>query len=365
LISSLTLIWRVLSFFQYTCATIPSILKHYGYSYEVHEVETADDYILTVFRLNGAVGDKAKPIIVMQHGIGASANSFLENGRSSPSLYFADRGYEVWLPSGRGTRYSKKHKQHLYNSKDYWNFTFEDLGTKDTKAYLDHIYNITKQKVDYLGFSQGFLQILAAFSLEPEYFRTKLNRIVGWGAVTRIDLATHVGIVLAGLLKVWPILSYIPITHVGSFDMDSCLSTASFCSTHRTLCELKKIIGDDFFPYNTNPHTGAEGDSTCMKTIQQLGYNAYERGFFRHPSYGERVEYELKNITEVPIAVCVGEQDLLAGPSNAHWLQHKFKSNGNFKLLGVYDYLGHRTFVTSYTKFEHYTDTYNFLQGQL
>ena len=353
-------VWKAFSSFQYNCASIPSILDHYGYSYEVHTVLTADGYNLTVFRLNGAKEDEVKPVIVMQHGIGASANSFLENGRSSTALYFADRGYEVWLPSGRGTRYSKEHKEHPYNSKSYWNFTFEELGTKDTEAYLEHIHKITKQKVDYLGFSQGFLQILAAFSLHPEFFRSKLKKIVGWGAVIRIDLATHVGIVLAGLLKVWPIISYIPITHVGSFDMDSCLSTAAFCKARRTLCELKKMIGEDFMPYNSNPHTGAEGDVISMKTMQHLGYNAYEKGFFRHPSYGERVEYDFNNIREVPIGLCVGEQDLLASVNNGRWLEYKLKSN--FKLLGVYNYLGHRTFVTSYTEFKHYTDTYNFLQ---
>lgn len=347
--------------FEYGCESIPAILEHYGYSYENHTVTTTDGYILGMFRLTGPT-QEPKPVIVMQHGISASANSFLENGKSSFALYLVDRGYEVWLPSGRGTRYSKRHKEHSYDSREYWNFTFEDLGVGDTKAYLEYVCRIVKRKVYYLGFSQGFMQMLAAFSLDPEFFKSRVRKIVGWGAVTRLDLASHVGMGLVGLVKVWPLVKHLPLTHVGSFDMSSCLATSNTCSAHRALCRAKTLLGDDFLPYHSNPYTGFAADVSCMKTMEHLGYNTYEKGFFRHPSHGERVEYDLNKVEGVPIGVCVGEQDLLATPANARWLEAKFKSNGNFKIIGIYNYLGHRTFATSYTKFQHYTDTYIFLQ---
>eukprot|EP00826_Nyctotherus_ovalis_P011870 TRINITY_DN13093_c0_g2_i2.p1 TRINITY_DN13093_c0_g2~~TRINITY_DN13093_c0_g2_i2.p1 ORF type:complete len:365 (+),score=73.25 TRINITY_DN13093_c0_g2_i2:84-1178(+) len=342
-----------------TCDTVPNILTRHGYLYENHTVITHDGFHLTLFRI---VSRSDKPPILMQSGQFSSANTFVGNGKSSAAFYLANRGYEVWLASARGTQYSRKHEKYRPDMEEYWDFSFEELGTIDGKTCIEYVKSVTGKKVIYFGTSQGFMQLIAAFSLDPEFFQQHLKKIIGWAAVVRIDLAAHLPMVLTRYLKVWPLVTRLGITHAGDFDRDSCLAEAKLCDDYRFLCRLKSMLVEDFIPYSRNFVTQYGGDASSMKAFQHMAYNVYEEGFFRHPSRGERVEYELKNVTGVPIGICIGEGDLLATPGNAWWLKSKLKDN--LKIIGIYKELGHKTFLASFTHFQHYTDTYKFLEEE-
>ena len=121
------------------------------------------------------------------------------------------------------------------------------------------------------------------------------------------------------------------------------------------------MFGSEFVPYNNNPYYATGTDASSIKSYQHLAYNVYNKGFFRHPSNGERVEYDLTKIKGVPLGLCIGEADMLAPFSTVKYFQDKFRENKEFRIIDVYKYLGHKTFKASYTQFEHYTDTYNFL----
>ena len=42
------------------------------------------------------------------------------------------------------------------NSKAFWNFDWEDMGTKDTPAVIDYILGKTgRDKIAYIGHSEG------------------------------------------------------------------------------------------------------------------------------------------------------------------------------------------------------------------
>jgi len=360
----------VYSYLDDQCDLIENILKRHGYAYELHNVLTEDKFNLGVFRITGKIGseiEENKPAIVMQHGINASPNSFVSNGKSSIAFYFADRGFDVWMPSARGTYYSRKNDNLSPDDKKYWDYSFEDLGMKDTKAYLEYIYNIKKKKVFYLGFSQGFMQIMAAFSLDPEFFRERLEKIVGWGPVTRVDLSTNVWLAFISYIKLWPLITLdniLGIVHTPVFTKEACMSSYRSCSYFRPFCRFKTMFNAEFRPYNNNPYYASGKDASSVKCLQHIIYNLYEGGFFRFPSNEseERVPYDLKQIT-IPLGLFVGENDMLAPPANAKWLAEVFEDHKNFTLFGTYEYLGHFTFVAGYTQFQHYTDTYNFLMS--
>lgn len=71
----------------------------------------------------------------------------------------ADAGYDVWMGNARGTENSCKHT-HLNpngsNQKEYWSFSWHEIGYYDLPAFIDYILKLTKYaKLNYIGFSQG------------------------------------------------------------------------------------------------------------------------------------------------------------------------------------------------------------------
>lgn len=63
-------------------------------------------------------------------------------------------------------------------TKEYWDWSWEELGTHDLPAIIDYILNNTSPSfttVSYFGHSQGTTQLLAGSSMMPGYFNQKIN----------------------------------------------------------------------------------------------------------------------------------------------------------------------------------------------
>ena len=74
----------------------------------------------------------------------------------APAFVLAKDGYDVWLGNNRGNKWSTKHKTLDVKSKAFWNFDWEDMGTKDTPAVMDFIIKTTGvKKIMYMGHSEG------------------------------------------------------------------------------------------------------------------------------------------------------------------------------------------------------------------
>ena len=190
-------------------------------------------------------------------------------------------------------------------------------------------------------------------------FRSRVSKIIGWGAVVRADFAANLAIILGSYGR--ELLPYIGITHMGEYSKESCLFHAWLCRFSQAICRLLPMFNGDFLPYVNNPNTIYTTDISSIRGLDHMSYNIREKGFFRHPIYGERVPYDLKRIKDVQIAICQGDSDMLATEANAKWLEEQFKENGNFRILGRYKALGHTGFLISHNSFEHYTDTLRFL----
>lgn len=85
----------------------------------------------------------------------------------------ADAGYDVWLGNARGTEPSRQHTRfdpEGSTQKEYWNFSWHEIGVHDIKSIIDHILKKTAQKkLSYIGHSQGTTSFLVMTSMRPEY----------------------------------------------------------------------------------------------------------------------------------------------------------------------------------------------------
>jgi lysosomal acid lipase/cholesteryl ester hydrolase len=59
---------------------------------------------------------------------------------SAPAFVLAESGYDVWLGDNRGNRFSLGHKTlDSRKDRDYWMFSWEQLGLHDVPAFIEQI----------------------------------------------------------------------------------------------------------------------------------------------------------------------------------------------------------------------------------
>ncbi|KAH8319625.1 hypothetical protein KR074_002488, partial [Drosophila pseudoananassae] len=151
-----------------------SIIKGHNYPVESHYTRTRDDYILQAFRIpNSAFFRRPgkKPVVLILHGMTASADTFLLNGpKDGLPFMLTDACYDVWLANFRGTRYSRHHAYLNPDKNEFWRFSFHEIGVEDVAAFIDYILRLTNQKaVHVVGHSQGCTTLLILLSMRPEY----------------------------------------------------------------------------------------------------------------------------------------------------------------------------------------------------
>lgn len=141
------------------------LIAKYGHRPEIHTVITNDGYTVKSYRI-----PNSGPPVLLVHGIGDSSDSWLVLGPAkSVAFQLAKQGYDVWLYNARGNKYSKGHIKNL-PEKEYWNFSYEEMGTQDLPAVIDYILRTTSQRnLSYIGFSQGTAIFFVMCSMKPEY----------------------------------------------------------------------------------------------------------------------------------------------------------------------------------------------------
>lgn len=158
------------------------LIAKFGYTPEKYTVITRDGYFVDTYRI-----PNSGPPVLLVHGIGDSSDSWVVLGPSkSVAFQLSDLGYDVWLFNARGNKYSKGHIKNL-SPREYWDFTYEEMGTEDLPAVIDFILRVTsQQKLSYVGFSQGTTIFLVMCSKRPEY-NEKINKAVMLAPVAWIN----------------------------------------------------------------------------------------------------------------------------------------------------------------------------------
>ncbi|NWT08930.1 LICH hydrolase, partial [Vireo altiloquus] len=179
------------------------IIRHHGFPSEEYEVTTEDGYILGVFRIPAGRSSQntgKKPAVLLHHGILADSIHWISNMPSnSLGFILADAGYDVWLGNSRGNTWSLRHKILKPCQKEFWQFSFDEIGKYDIPAELYFIMNKTGQKeVYYIGHSEGSTAGFIAFSTYPDLSR-KIKVFIALAPVVTVTHVTSPTVMLAQL----------------------------------------------------------------------------------------------------------------------------------------------------------------------
>lgn len=146
----------------------------YGYTWEPIKVKTEDGWTLTTFKITGKVGEEAfardpslNPVLLMP-GQGTDSVQLLGDGHHHDvvplPLQIYESGFEVYIANNRGTTYSQVNDNYDISEPDFWKFSWAEMGLYDAVSNVKLVKEQTGKKVNYIGFSQGTVQMFYALA---------------------------------------------------------------------------------------------------------------------------------------------------------------------------------------------------------
>ena len=101
------------------------------------------------------------------HAEDFNAESWILDRTAQETLPFiiADLGYDVWLGNNRGVHEYSSHETLSEADREYWEFSFVEMGLYDVTAQINFIFEETGlSKITYMGFSRGNQQMFYALA---------------------------------------------------------------------------------------------------------------------------------------------------------------------------------------------------------
>lgn len=350
------------------------IVNKNGYPMQSYRVFTDDGYILKLFRIQAkqtTITEGKRPLL-LQHGILDSADNFVINGEANSLAYLlANKGFDVWLSNSRGNKYSRSHRWLNPKSKEFWDFSFHEMGQYDIKANIDTILGKTgKSKLTYIGHSQGTTQMFAALGTEMSgYINNKVDKFI---ALAPVVLPRHISDpMIARLAADTGLVKATTFLGINELMPGACSSSSfvkwmqnKFCQIASSFCGIFLGFTDDNPWYNNGAITGQIANhfpsGSSLKSImhfrQLINRQDSEIAKFVHYDYGTEdnkkryggnsypPEYNLGNI-KIPVRMYLGKQDKLATVSDNMVLAGVLKQLNKDIKVYQFDNCGHSTFL--------------------
>ncbi|KPI97392.1 Lipase 3 [Papilio xuthus] len=337
---------------------VPGLIRKYKYPMEVHEVTTSDGYILQMHRIphgrdQNQVPDPKRPIVFLMHGLLCSSADWVMSGPGSAFGYLlAEEGYDVWMGNARGNYYSRKHISVNPDDIDFWQFSWDEIGDIDLPTMIDYILDHTeREKIYYVGHSQGTTVFFVMCSLHPEYN----YKIKAMHAFSPIAFMAHnespLLKAMASFDNSMKILSaLIGVGEVMSNNLFLKWAGESFCKDQaitQAICSniLFYIGGWSDEQLNTTMMPVYFGHTPAGSSVRQFIH--YEQGFFTKDFrrynhgplknivlYGTRLppKYDLSNIL-VPVFLYYSNIDPLAAVPDVNRLYKELGSKSKMMIL--------------------------------
>uniref|UniRef100_A0A8C5X1Q3 Lipase n=1 Tax=Malurus cyaneus samueli TaxID=2593467 RepID=A0A8C5X1Q3_9PASS len=293
------------------------IIRYHGYPSEEYEVTTKDGYILSVNRIpagRNARNTGQRPVVFLQHAFLGDATHWITNlPNNSLGFLLADAGCDVWLGNSRGNTWSMKHKTLKPSQKEFWQYSFDEMGKYDIPAELYFIMNKTGQKdIYYIGHSEGSTTGFIAFSTYPELAK-QVKVFFALGPVTSCSHATSPLFSLINLPE--PLIKLIfgyKGTFLPSFIMpQNCVSVFT-----KFLLSLQSRI--DTIVGHSPAGTSVQNIMHWRQLAHEDQFRAYDYGPKENmKKYNQTAppEYKIEEI-KIPTAVWSGGQDTFADPKD-------------------------------------------------
>lgn len=340
-----------------------------NYSITQHSTTTPDGYILTIFNVKLSPSTLAKrnmtikknPFLYM-HGMGSSADDLFMNGEGgSIGFYLVNNGFDVWLGNFRGNKYSHSHVNPKISDKDFFDFSWQEMGEMDLPTIYGYVLGETGAgKLVYAGYSQGTTAMFAAMSDSATSGYVQ-DRTVKMFMFAPVVFLTNVGAELLAFAAKFKSLVAEAVTLVGLYEIapSDCSESdiwkkllEGVCDLDATICEVVPGWGgtqvnpvtDTFFDKKATilAHVPA---GTTLRVIEHYAqlvalnekkygprFQKFDFGFFENiRRYGQFTApfYDLNLIGDIDIVFMSGEKDKLGNEADVSSLVAAIQNGKN------------------------------------
>ncbi|XAR55315.1 Triacylglycerol lipase [Bertholletia excelsa] len=343
------------------------MVENQGYPCEEHKVTTEDGYVLSVQRIpSGQSGEagKSQPPVLLQHGLLMDGMMWLLNTpEQSLPFILADNGFDVWLASSRGTRYSSKHVSLSLNDSAYWDWSWDELMAYDLPATFQYVHDQTEQNLHYVGHSLGTLIALASFSrgqlIDILRSAALLSPIAYVGQMTSPLARNAADNFLAEALYWLGLYEFIPRgAPVVKLLTSVCQKPEVVCTNFLTSftgqnCCLNSSLVEVFLDYEPQP-TSTKNIIHMSQMIRNGNITMYDYGDMKlnMQRYGQPSPpvYNMTCIpNDLPLFLSYGGRDALSDPNDVQLLLDILRDHDREKLVVQYrDNYGHADYVMGF-----------------
>lgn len=167
--------------FQVTAAEL--VLKN-GFELVEHRVTTLGGRSLILYRMTNK---HPGSIIFLMHGLFGSHEDWILTGKNGLAYYLADEGFDVWMGNARGNKYFREHDNYQAHCKEFWHFSWDEMGRYDLSASIDYVLEITgRRRMIFIGHSQGSTTGMALLS-EFTQFNSKIALFIALAPLTFVS----------------------------------------------------------------------------------------------------------------------------------------------------------------------------------
>ncbi|XP_077529164.1 lysosomal acid lipase/cholesteryl ester hydrolase-like [Haemaphysalis longicornis] len=349
------------------------LIKYMGYPCEISYANTEDGYILEMDRvpngLNGTTPGAGNttsryPVLFLPAFSTASDNWFLNYPSQTPGFLFADAGFDVWSMNSRESEPYASHKTLSKKDREYWRWSFDEIGRYDVAAAIDHVLNATgAEKLTLVGVSQGVTISLVLLSTRPEY-NDKIDLFVAYGPVANVS---HTGFPFSLALPVIPAILLVldplslggylkmpvglqraitAVCRIISGEVCSLSITLTVLSSPRQLNETRLPMYAGHFPIGTS----YQNLRHYNQMYRSRNFQMYDHGRIENRRrYGQSTPppYPVERVT-APVAVFSSEGDTVAHPRDVELLVASLGDSVVFRSVVPEKTLRHFDFANGY-----------------
>jgi len=339
--------------------TIPELIGSFGYSNEIHHIQTDDGYIITAFRIsspNNVGKAKGQPVLFSHSMTSSSADYIIQGPGKAIGLLLADRNYDVWIMNYRGTRYSQNHTSIPVSDSKFWNFSTQEIGCHDLPNSIDHVLKISGYaKLIHLGYSQGTIAFYTMMSEKPQY-NSKVKLHISFSPAPFLCHIKHAFIKLLAMPEKLGLFSSL-LERIGHFNLTPQMPFLPV--VFRVLCVVDNKITPmctEFLSVALNANIRSDMASELMiiagvfpagassKSILHVLQNTNNCGFRKYVvGFGLGESYNLKNV-KVPIYTYYGTTDNLVSPEDVLDLERALNTS---KVFIPVPNFGHVDFISN------------------